>query len=184
MDKWGVLIGLGLIAAVIAIVAFVRYRERETAVLRRDAGLATELRALAGDDAVRLAAVDEFELVIYQRLFYAAVVGPRVRSAAWAVLGAVLATAAALVTRGDDGLLATIVNICACVLAAGFGLAALGFAALALFHTAATPRVSFAESYAEVSGDGSDTGRITAKDDVGEGDSTPADATPEEGRSR
>lgn len=149
------LVGLGLIATVVGIVAFVRYRERETATLRRDAGLAADLRTLAGDDAVRRAAVDEFELAIYQRLFYASVVGPRVRSAAWAALGAVLATTAALVTRGDNGLAVAVVQICAWVLAAGFTVAALAFAALAVFHTAATPRVSFTESYAESdSGDG------------------------------
>lgn len=140
--------GLGLLAATVGVIAFVRYRQRETASLQRDVALARDLRDLAGDDEVRRASVDEFELAIYQRLFYTSVVGPRIRSAVWALLGAVLAMTAALAASAGDGVLYTVAQIAALVLAAVFTLAALIFAALALVHTATTPRVSFAESYA------------------------------------
>ena len=147
MTVWGV--GLGLLAAAIAVVAFVRYRERENASLTRSAGLARELRALAADDEVRLAAVDEFEQTIYQRLFYASVVGPWVRSAAWALLGTVLAGAAALTIGPLDGAVATALYIAAIGLVVVFGVATLAFVGIALFHTATTPRVSFRDSYAD-----------------------------------
>ncbi|NDZ92640.1 hypothetical protein G3I13_20855 [Streptomyces sp. SID6673] len=148
MDSWGAVVGLGLLAAAVSVIAFVRYRERETTTLQRDVALARELRDLAGGDDIRVAAVDEFELAIYQRLFYASVVAPRIRSAAWALLGAVLAVAAALATGPGDGLLYSVVHIVAVIVAVGFGIAAVAFAALAVFHTATTPRVSFADSYA------------------------------------
>ena len=143
--------GLGLLAAAIGVIAFVRYRERETTSLQRDVTLARELRDLAGGDDVRLAAVDEFELAIYQRLFYASVVAPRIRSAAWALLGAALALSAALATGSADGILGTVIHVVTIVLGVVFGVATLFFAGLAVFHSASTPRVSFAESYA---GDG------------------------------
>lgn len=148
MDKWGAVVGLGLIAVTFGVIAYVRYRGRETGRLRGDVTLARELRAIAGDDAVRLAAVDEFELAIYQRLFYASVVAPRIRSAAWALLGAVFAVVAVLFTASGGGLTYTAVHIAALVLAAVFGLATVVFAALAAYHSATTPRVSFKESYA------------------------------------
>ena len=53
--------GLGLIAATVAIIAFVRYRAQESTRLRADLGLSADLRGAAGTDPVRLAAVDEFE---------------------------------------------------------------------------------------------------------------------------
>lgn len=139
--------GLGLLAAAIGVIAFVRYRERETASLQRDVTVARELRELAAGDDVRIAAVDEFELAIYQRLFYASVVGPRVRSAAWSLLGATLALTAALVTADVGGILGTVVHIVAVVVGAVFGVSTLFFTGLAVFHSATTPRVSFAESY-------------------------------------
>ncbi|MFZ2242022.1 MAG: hypothetical protein WAV90_21095, partial [Gordonia amarae] len=77
--------GLGLIAAAVAVVAYVHYRDKETARLGTGAELARELRSLAGGDPVRIAAVEEYETTIYQRLFYASVIGPRVRAAAWAL---------------------------------------------------------------------------------------------------
>lgn len=139
--------GLGLLAAAIGVIAFVRYRERETASLQRDVTVARELRELAAGDYVRIAAVDEFELAIYQRLFYASVVGPRVRSAAWSLLGTTLALTAALVTADVGGILGTVVHIVAVVVGAVFGVSTLFFTGLAVFHSATTPRVSFAESY-------------------------------------
>lgn len=66
-----------LVAVTLALVAFVAYRRRESTALARDASLSRDLRDAAGDDAVRLAAVEEFETAIYRRLFYVSVVGPR-----------------------------------------------------------------------------------------------------------
>jgi hypothetical protein len=146
-------VGLGLLAAAIGVVAFVRYRERETASLHSDVTVARELRELAAGDDVRIAAVDEFELAIYQRLFYASVVGPRVRSAAWSLLGAALALTAALATADVGGILGTVVHILAVVVGAVFGVSTLFFTGLAIFHAATTPRVSFAESYGVESDD-------------------------------
>ena len=146
MSTWGV--GLGLLSAAIAVIAFVRYRERENVALTRNTALARELRALADGDEVRLAAVDEFEQTIYQRLFYASVVAPWVRSSAWALLGTCLAGAAALTIGPLDGVVATCLYIVAIGLVIVFGLATLACAGTALFHTATTPRVSFSESYA------------------------------------
>ncbi|HMS77713.1 hypothetical protein [Gordonia sp. (in: high G+C Gram-positive bacteria)] len=141
--------GLGLIAAAVAVVAYVHYRDRETARLGTGAELARELRSLSGGDPVRIAAVEEYETTIYQRLFYASVIGPRVRAAAWALLGAALAAFGALVTDPVDSAFATVVTIALIVVAAVFGLAALVLAAIAGYQAATTPRVSFADSYAE-----------------------------------
>lgn len=141
------MVGIGVLAAVGAGVAYVRYRERETEQLRRGAGLAAELRELARGDVVRLAAVDEYEVALYERLFAVSTVSPRIRSAVWALLAAVLAAVGGLATRGD-GLYLTVLHGASVVLAAVFGLAALFFAGFAAFHAATTPRVSFSESYA------------------------------------
>ena len=143
------LIGLGLLAAALGVVAYVRYRSRETVSLGRDVDLARSLRELAGDDEVRLAAVDEFELAVYQRLFYASVIGPRLRSAAWSLLGAVLTAGGVLATAGGDGIASTTIHVATAVLAVVFTAATVWFAGLAVYHTATTPRVSFAESYAD-----------------------------------
>lgn len=149
VDNWGVMFGVGLLATVVGVIAFVRYRQQEVVGLRRQTELARELRDLAGADEVRLAAVDEFSLAIYQRLFYASVVAPWIRSAAWSLLGAVLAAAGALLVGPLDGVFATITHIAMITLATIFGLATLVFAGVALFHTATTPRVSFRDSYAD-----------------------------------
>lgn len=137
--------GLGLIAATVGIIAFVRYRSHESARLSVDLGLSAQLRAAAGADAVRLAAVDEFETDVYRRLFYVSVVAPRVRSAAWSLLGLLLAVAAALAVSPLGGGLATAAYILAGVFAVGFAIATLTHAGLAVYHTVATPRVSFDE---------------------------------------
>ncbi len=149
VDYWGVMVGLGLLASAFGAAAFVRYRERESATLQRQTALARELRELAGDDEVRLAAVDEFSLTIYQRLFYASVVAPWIRSAAWALLGAVLAAAGAVAVGPLDGVYATVVHIVTIAASAIFILAALVFTGIALYHSASTPRVSFRDSYAD-----------------------------------
>ncbi|MFT4126065.1 MAG: histidine kinase [Gordonia sp. (in: high G+C Gram-positive bacteria)] len=169
------MVGLGLIAAVAAGAVFVRYRERETHQLRAGAELARELRALAGDDAVRLAAVDEYETTLYQRLFSVSVVAPRVRSAVWSLLGAVLAAGGVLATRGD-GILLESLRYAALVLALVFGLSALYFAGLAAVHSLTTPRVSFAESYAAA---GADVPVTEASASADTGDGTGADSSGE-----
>ncbi|MFT4088737.1 MAG: hypothetical protein QM658_16605 [Gordonia sp. (in: high G+C Gram-positive bacteria)] len=148
MNDWGVFAGLGLIAATIAAVAYVRYRQHESSTLRHDAELATSLRELADGDAVRLAAVAEFETVVYQRLFYSSVVGPRMRSAVWALLGAVLSVSAALVLDSFDNSVSVIAWGSALVVAGLFTVAAVVFIAMAALSAATTPRVSFADSYA------------------------------------
>lgn len=141
--------GWGLIAAAIAVVAFVRYRERESVTLTRQTELATKLRELAGDDDVRLAAVDEFETTIYQRLFFASVVAPWIRSAAWSLLATVLSGSGAIALGPLDGTFANSLYVVAIVATVLFGLATLAFVGLAAFHTATTPRVSFTDSYAD-----------------------------------
>jgi len=141
------MVGLGLLATTIGVVAYVGYRQRETRSLRRDVELARSLRELAGTDDVRLAAVEEFEVGIYQRLFYASVIGPRARSAAWALLGCVLSVAGVLVTGRFPGVVGTSAHIAVGILAVVFGVVTVVFVVMALYHAATTPRVSFAESY-------------------------------------
>ncbi|MFT3716273.1 MAG: hypothetical protein QM774_10090 [Gordonia sp. (in: high G+C Gram-positive bacteria)] len=147
MDNWGILAGGGLLAAVVAAVAYATLRQRETVALNRGTELARNLRDLAGDDPVRLAAVDEYEVSLYERLFYASTVGPRLRSAVWALLAAVLAAVPALLLDGRSGALALILWIVALLLLIGFAVAAAVYLALAVVAAATTPRVSFAESY-------------------------------------
>ncbi len=138
-----------LVAVTIAVLAFVAYRRRESKALACDAALARDLRAAVDGDAVRLAAVEEFETAIYQRLFYASVVGPKVRSAAFALLGLALSLGLAVTLAPLDGFTAATAKAVAAVLAVVFGLAALGFTGWAVYHLVSTPRVSFAESYAD-----------------------------------
>ena len=140
------MVGLGLVAATVATIAYVRTREREADRLARAAGLARELRELADGDPVRLAAVEEYEVTLYQRLFYSSIVTPRLRGAAWALLAAVLSAVGAVAARGD-GVVLGAVHIGAVVLAVLFGIAAVVYGVLALVHVATTPRVSFCESY-------------------------------------
>ncbi|MFT3898854.1 MAG: hypothetical protein QM728_01225 [Gordonia sp. (in: high G+C Gram-positive bacteria)] len=138
-----------LIAVTLAVVAFVVYRRRETAALARDVALARDLRDAADGDAVRLAAVDEFETGIYQRLFYAGVVGPKLRSAAFSLLGLALSLGVAVLLSPLSGFTASTGKAVALALALGFGIAAIAFGAWALYHVVSTPRVSFVESYAD-----------------------------------
>ncbi|MFW0789473.1 hypothetical protein [Gordonia sp. CPCC 205333] len=173
MNLWAFSMGLGLIAATVAIIAFVRYRARESARLLADLELSAQLRTVAGADAVRLAAVDEFETGVYRRLFYAGVVGPRVRGAAWSLLGLILAVAAALAVSPLDGGLATIAYVLTGIFAVGFGIAAAVNAGLAIYHTAATPRVSFDELPVEA--DATDEAAKVDADDFEPADTRGAD---------
>ncbi|WP_040517783.1 hypothetical protein [Gordonia aichiensis] len=167
------MVGLGLIAATVATIAYVRTREREADRLARAAGLARELRELADGDPVRLAALDEYEVSLYQRLFYSSTVTPRLRAAAWALLAAVLAAAAAVASRGD-GLVIGAVHIGAIVLAVLFGVAAVVYGVLAMIHVATTPRVSFSESYSDPDED-APAGQDRAASDPAPSDAGPAD---------
>lgn len=136
-----------LIAVTLAVVAFVVYRRRESAALTRDAELARTLRDVADGDPVRLAAIEEFETTVYERLFYAGVVGPKLRSAAFSLLGLALSLGLAVSLAPLDGFTASTAKIVAAVLAVVFGIATLVFAAWAVYHLVSTPRVSFVESY-------------------------------------
>ena len=147
MSNWAIVAAIAVLAVTIATIGYVRYRQNETSTLRNDADLAVLLRDLAGEDAVRLAAVDEFETAVYQRLFYTRAIGPRARAAAWALLGAVLATSGVLLLDGDTGTAGVVAWAAAIVLAIGFGVAALVFVVLAVYAALTTPRVSFDESY-------------------------------------
>lgn len=147
MDNWGLVAGAALLAAVIAAAAYTVTRQRETAALSRGADLARELRALAAGDPVRIAAVDEYETSLYERLFYVAAVGPRLRSAVWALLAAVLAAVPAVLLDGKDGAVSLILWIGSLLLLIGFAVAAAVYFALAAVAAATTPRVSFPESY-------------------------------------
>ncbi|QRY64820.1 hypothetical protein JVX90_20200 [Gordonia sp. PDNC005] len=133
-------------ATTFATIAFVVYRQRESAVLKRDAELALTLRDLAAGDPVRLAAVDEFETAVYKRLFYTAEVGPKVRSAAWGLLGAVLSGAGALALDSLDGVVPMIMWGVLLAVTVVFVFGALAFAALALYAAATTPRVTFVDA--------------------------------------
>ncbi len=137
-----------LVAATVATIAYVRYRQSESSQLARDAELAAALRSAAGDDAVRRAAVEEFEVRMYQRLFYSSVIGPHCRSAAWSLLTAFLATAGVLVLRGSDDATVVVIWVVMIVAAVAFAVAALSHLGLAVYAALVTPRVSFAESYA------------------------------------
>ncbi|AUH67718.1 MULTISPECIES: hypothetical protein [Gordonia] len=147
MNNWAIVAAAAVLAATIATIAFVRYRQNETAVLKRDAELAASLRELAGTDAVRLAAVEEFETAVYERLFFSRAIGPRIRSAVWALLGGVLAASAVLLLDGIDSAVGVVAWAAAIVFAIGFTLAAVVYAAVAGYSALTTPRVSFADSY-------------------------------------
>ncbi|MFZ2510829.1 MAG: hypothetical protein WAW85_07045 [Gordonia sp. (in: high G+C Gram-positive bacteria)] len=155
MNNWAVLAGFALLAAAIATIAYVRYRQRESAAMLRDVELARGLRELANDDAVRIACVDEFEIALYQRLFYLSAIGPRLRSAVWALLATLLSATAALLFDTVDGVAADVFWGGSLVLTAGFGIATIVYLALAVLAAATTPRVSISESYESI-GDDSD----------------------------
>lgn len=142
-----IIAALGLLSAVLTTLAYVRYRQRESSSLLRNVELARGLRELADGDPVRLASVDEFEVGLYQRLFYLSSVGPRARSAAWALIAALLAATAALLFDSLDGAAADVFWIVSLILTFCFGIAVIVYTALALYAAATTPRVSFEDSY-------------------------------------
>lgn len=153
MNNWAIVAAVGALAVTIATIAYVRYRQNETSTLKRDADLAVALRALADTDPVRLAAVDEFETAVYERLFYARTIGPRARAAAWALLGAVLSAGGMLLLDGNSSSVGVAVWAAAIALTIGFGLAAIVFVVLSWYAALTTPRVSFSESYESAEAD-------------------------------
>lgn len=153
MNNWAIVAAIAVLAVTVATIAYIRYRQNETATLRRDADLAVLLRDMAGTDAVRLAAVDEFETAVYERLFYTRAIGPRARAAAWALLGAVLATVGVLLLDGNSSTASVVAWAASIVLGVGFGIAAVVYAVLAAYSALTTPRVSFADSYESAEAD-------------------------------
>ena len=148
--SWGAVgVGIFLIAVVLGVGLYVRYRQNEAVRLNRDVDLAVKLRTVAGQDPVRAAAIDEFETAIYERLFYASTVGPRARGTAWALLGAVLAAFGALWVRDGGGIVDDVVHYGLAAVAAGFALTFLVFLGLTLYAATSMPRISFAESYGD-----------------------------------
>jgi hypothetical protein len=146
--SWGAVgVGIFLLAVVVGIGGYVRYRQSEAVRLDRDVDLAVKLRSVAGTDPVRAAAVDEFETAIYERLFYASTVGPRARGAAWALLGAVLAAFGSLWVGDGDAVIADVVHYGLAAVAIGFALTFLVFLGLTIYAATSMPRISFADSY-------------------------------------
>jgi len=139
-------VGIFVLAVVVGVGLYVRYRQTEAQRLEKDVDLAVKLRSVAGDDPVRAAAVDEFETAIYERLFYVSTVGPRARGAAWALLGTVLSAFASLWVSGD-GVIERVVHYGFAVVAAGFVLTFVVFLALTVYAATTLPRISFADSY-------------------------------------
>lgn len=146
--SWGAVgVGIFLFAVVVGVGLYVRYRQTESARLDRDVDLAVKLRSVAGDDAVRSAAIDEFETAVYERLFYVSTVGPRARGAAWALLGTVLAAFGALWVAGGDAIAENAIHYGLLAVAIGFALTFLVFLALTIYAATSMPRISFTESY-------------------------------------
>lgn len=144
-----VVVAVGIVATVVAIVGYVGYRRQEGSRLDREAALASRLRDLAGGDPVRLAAVDEFETRIYQRLFGVSTVSPRVTAAAWAFLGAVLSTVGLLAAEPVDGALYEVVFYLLVAFAVIFAIAFLVLLVLAVYAATSLPRISFEDPYAD-----------------------------------
>ena len=146
-------VGIFVLAVVIGVGLYVRYRQTEAQRLDKDVDLAMKLRTVAGDDPVRAAAVDEFETAIYERLFYVSAVGPRARGTAWALLGTVLSSFASLWVSGE-GIVERAVHYGFAAVAAGFALTFVVFLALTIYAATTMPRISFADSYeTETAGD-------------------------------
>ena len=146
-----VVVAVGILATVVAILGYVGHRRQEGSRLDREAELASRLRDLAGGDPVRLAAVDEFETRIYERLFGVSTVSPRVIAAAWALLGTVLSVVGLLAAEPVDGALYDAVFYLLVAGALIFGIAFLVLLALALYAATSLPRISFEDSYADES---------------------------------
>ncbi|WP_229704953.1 hypothetical protein [Williamsia phyllosphaerae] len=144
-----VVVAVGIAATVVAIVGYIGYRRQEGARLDREAALASRLRELAGGDPVRLAAVDEFETRIYQRLFGVSTVSPRVTAAAWAFLGAVLSTVGLLATKPLEGALYDAVFYLLIAFAVIFAIAFLVLLVLAVYAATSLPRISFEDAYVD-----------------------------------
>lgn len=139
------------IGVVLAVVAYVGHRRREGTRLDREAALAGRLRELAGGDPVRLAAVDEFETRIYQRLFGVSTIGPRATATAWAFLATVLSVVGALSVQSGSGLLRDVVYYVLLALTVVSAIVTAVLLTYALHAAISLPRISFDSPYTEAS---------------------------------
>ena len=131
-----------VVLTVVAAVAFVAHRRGDARRLEDQAALVERLRSLAGRDPVHRAAVDEYEVRIYQRLFSAGTVGPRLVAAAWAAVGAVLGAAGIVVAAQDDGLGSLVLLALCGVATAVFAVLTAVHLVRALYAVTTLPRVT------------------------------------------
>jgi hypothetical protein len=131
-----------VVLTVATAVAYVAHRRGDARRLEDQAALVERLRSLAGSDAVHRAAVDEYEVRIYQRLFAAGTVGPRLVSAVWAFAAAVLGAAGTVVAAQGDGLGSLVLLIVCGVVTAVFAVLATIHLARALVAVTTLPRVT------------------------------------------
>ena len=139
---------LVVVTAVVA-VAFVIHLRGDGRRLEDQAALVERLRSLAGADAVHRAAVDEFEVRIYQRLFAVGTVAPRLVSATWAFVGAVLAAAGTVVAAQGDGLGSLVLLILCGVATAVFAVLAAVHLVRTVYAVTTVPRVTVDDLPAE-----------------------------------
>ena len=138
---------------VVAAVAFVAHRRSDARRLEDQAALVERLRSLAGQDPVHRAAVDEFEVRIYQRLFSAGTVGPRLVAATWASVGAVLGAAGSVVAAQGDGVGSSALLVLCGVATAVFAVLTAVHLVRALYAVATLPRVTVEDLPAEPADD-------------------------------
>lgn len=131
-----------VVVTVVAAGAFVAHRRGDARRLEDQAAVVERLRSLAGTDPVHRAAVDEFEIRIYQRLFSAGTVGPRLVAAAWASVGAVLGAAGTVVAAQGDGLGSLVLLILCGVATAVFGILTVVHLVRTLYAVTTMPRVT------------------------------------------
>ncbi|WP_299568967.1 hypothetical protein [uncultured Williamsia sp.] len=138
-----------VVVTVVAAVAFVAHRRSDARRLEDQAALVERLRSLAGQDPVHRAAVDEFEVRIYQRLFSAGTVGPRLVAAAWAGVGTVLGASGVVVAAQGDGLGSLVLLVLCGVTTAVFGALTAVHLVRALYAVTTLPRVTVDDLPAE-----------------------------------
>ncbi len=142
-----------VVVTVVAAVAFVAHRRSDARRLEDEAALVERLRSLAGQDPVHRAAVDEFEVRIYQRLFSAGTVGPRLIAAAWGSVGTVLGAAGTVVAAQGDGLGSLVLLIVCGVATAVFAVLTAVHLVRALYAVTTLPRVTVDDLPAEPADD-------------------------------
>lgn len=138
-----------VVVTVVALGAFVAHRHGDARRLEDQAALVERLRSLAGTDPVHRAAVDEFEVRIYQRLFSTGTVGPRLVAAAWASVGVMLGAAGTVVAAQGDGLGSLVLLILCGVATAAFAVLAIAHLVRTLSAVTTFPRVTVDDLSAE-----------------------------------